>query len=53
MMNKAEQKMYGSLGLLLVMICRKPNVKSVMVKRVQRGVLRGVYARADATSRTE
>lgn len=44
--------MCAGLGLQSVMICCKLEMKSVIVKRMQRGVLRGVSAWADATSRT-
>lgn len=50
--NGAKHKIYDSLGLQLAMICGKLNEKSVIVKRIHRGVLRGGSAWAEATSRT-
>lgn len=44
--------MYGSPGLPSVVMCHKSKVKPIMVKQTQGGVLRGVSAWADATSRT-
>ena len=52
MVNGAERKMYDSLGPLLVVLRYKSKAKSAMVKWTQGGVLRGVSAWADATSRT-
>ena len=53
MVNKAERKMCVDIGPQSVMVCCKLETKFIMVKRTQRGALRGVSAWADATSRTK
>lgn len=40
MVHEEERKIYGCLGLQSVMVCCKLEIKFVMVKRTQRGVLR-------------